>query len=62
MRIGEGRNRQVRKMCEQAGLKVTRLQRIAEGGVELGSLKSGCWRRLTKDEIKSLLGEGKGTT
>ena len=62
VRIGEGRNRQVRKMCEQAGLKVTRLQRIAEGGVELGSLKSGCWRRLTKDEIKSLLGEGKGTT
>ncbi len=60
--IHEGRNRQVRKMCEQAGLKVTRLQRIAEGGVELGSLKSGCWRRLTKDEIKSLLGEGKGTT
>ena len=62
VRIGEGRNRQVRKMCEQAGLKVTRLQRIAEGGVELGSLKSGCWRLLTKDEIKSLLGEGKGTT
>ena len=62
VRIGEGRNRQVRKMCEQAGLKVTRLQRIAEGGVELGSLKSGCWRRLTGDEIKSLLGEGKGTT
>ncbi len=62
VRIGEGRNRQVRKMCEQAGLKVTRLQRVAEGGVELGSLKSGCWRRLTGDEIKSLLGEGKGTT
>ena len=62
VRIGEGRNRQVRKMCEQAGLKVTRLQRVAEGDVELGSLKSGCWRRLTGDEIKSLLGEGKGTT
>ena len=62
VRIGEGRNRQVRKMCERAGLKVTRLQRIAEGGVELGALKSGCWRRLTEAEIKSLLGEGKGTT
>ena len=62
VRIGEGRNRQVRKMCEQAGLKVTRLQRVAEGEVELGALKSGCWRKLTKDEIKSLLGEGKETT
>ena len=49
-------------MCELAGLRVTRLQRIAEGKVELGALKSGCWRKLTKDEIKSLLGEGKGTT
>ena len=55
VRIGEGRNRQVRKMCEQAGLKVTRLQRGAEGGVELGSLKSGCWRRLTQEETEMLL-------
>lgn len=56
--IGEGRNRQVRKMCEQAGLKVTRLLRVEEGGVELGTLKSGCWRHLTKDEIRRLLGKG----
>ncbi len=62
VRIGEGRNRQVRKMCERAGLKVTRLQRVAEGDVELGALKSGCWRNLTREEIKSLLGEGKGNT
>lgn len=55
--IREGRNRQIRRMCEQAGLKVTRLQRVAEGGVELGGLKCGCWRPLTKAEIKSLLGE-----
>ena len=56
--IGEGRNRQVRKMCEQAGLKVTRLLRVEEGGVELGSLKSGCWRHLTKDEVEKLLEKG----
>ena len=55
--IGEGRNRQVRRMCEQAGLKVTRLVRIEEGGVELGSLKTGCWRKLTKTEIDKLLGK-----
>ena len=45
-------------MCEQAGLKVTRLLRVEEGGVELGTLKSGCWRHLTKDEIRRLLGKG----
>ena len=56
--IREGRNRQIRKMCEKAGLKVTRLQRVAEGNVELGSLKSGCFRPLTKNEINSLLTEG----
>ena len=53
--IGEGRNRQVRKMCEQAGLKVTRLVRVEEGGVELGNLKTGCWRKLTKTEITKLM-------
>lgn len=56
--IREGRNRQIRKMCEKAGLKVTRLQRVAEGNVELGDLKSGNFRHLTKNEIKSLLTEG----
>lgn len=52
--ISEGRNRQVRKMCEQAGLKVTRLQRVSEGGVRLGDLKPGTWRPLTRAEIKQL--------
>ena len=51
--ISEGRNRQVRKMCEQAGLKVMRLCRISEGSVELGDLPVGKWRRLTDDEINS---------
>ena len=53
--IHEGRNRQVRKMCEAAGHKVTRLMRVSEGGVELGTLKSGRWRRLTEEELNMLL-------
>ena len=52
--IHEGRNRQVRKMCELVGLKVTRLLRISEGGLELGELKSGCWRHLSKDEVEMI--------
>lgn len=53
--IHEGRNRQVRKMCEIAGLKVTRLLRVSEGGLSLGELKSGKWRRLSEEEIKMLI-------
>ena len=56
--IGEGRNRQVRKMCEQVGLRVTRLCRISEGGLKLGELKSGQWRELTRAEIARLKANG----
>lgn len=49
--IHEGRNRQVRKMCEMVGLKVRRLLRVREGGLELGELKSGSWRHLSAEEI-----------
>lgn len=52
--ISEGRNRQVRKMCEQAGLKVHRLKRISEGTLRLGDLNTGHWRELDKNEIKEL--------
>ena len=52
--IHEGRNRQIRKMCQAAGLRVTRLRRIAEGSVCLGDLKKGCWRYLTAEEIQHL--------
>lgn len=55
--IHEGRNRQVRRMCEMVGLHVTRLVRISEGGLELGELKCGKWRRLTEDEINMLKGQ-----
>ena len=52
--IHEGRNRQVRRMCEQAGMHVTRLRRIREGKLLLGNLPKGKWRYLTGEEIASL--------
>lgn len=55
--IHEGRNRQIRRMCEAAELRVVRLRRIAEGSLRLGTLPSGKWRPLTKEEIEQLYGE-----
>ena len=52
--IHEGRNRQVRRMCELAGMTVTRLRRVAEGGLELGDLALGTWRYLTEEELAKL--------
>ena len=52
--IHEGRNRQVRKMCEAAELRVLRLTRTAEGPLRLGALKPGQWRDLTKEELTAL--------
>ena len=52
--IHEGRNRQIRRMCEAAGLRVTRLKRVAEGSLELGSLKHGEYRDLTAAELAAL--------
>lgn len=54
--IHEGRNRQIRRMCAIAGMRVTRLMRIQEGNLTLGDLPSGKWRYLSKDELKTLLG------
>ena len=53
--IHEGRNRQVRRMCQAAGLEVARLKRIAEGGLRIGELKTGAWRYLEPKEIELLL-------
>lgn len=53
--LKEGRNRQIRKMCEQVGLEVTRLKRIAEGKVQLGALRSGTWEELDGKELSALL-------
>lgn len=52
--IHEGRNRQVRRMCEIAGMKVLRLIRISEGALQLGYLPKGKWRHLTQSEIDML--------
>lgn len=53
--IHEGRNRQIRKMCEQCGLEVRRLKRVAVGKLPLDThLKSGAWRDLTADELAYL--------
>lgn len=52
--IHEGRNRQVRRMCDHAGMQVNRLKRISEGAVKLGKLPLGQWRYLTEEEIQSL--------
>lgn len=50
----EGRNRQIRKMCEALNLEVARLRRIAVGPVKLGMLQTGEWRDLTPAEVESL--------
>lgn len=52
--IREGRNRQIRKMCEAVGLEVARLRRISVGPLRLGMLKPGAWRELTADELRSM--------
>ncbi len=53
--IHEGKNRQIRRMCQQVELQVTRLRRIAEGGVTLGDLPTGTWRPLTQEEVHTLM-------
>ncbi len=52
--IHEGRNRQIRRMCEAANIQVTRLRRISEGSLKLGDLPLGKWRHLTQEEIERL--------
>lgn len=52
--IHEGRNRQVRRMCQAAGMNCTRLRRIREGTLALGDLPLGKWRYLTPDEVAAL--------
>ena len=52
--IHEGRNRQVRRMCQAAGMYVTRLRRIREGKLNLGDLPLGKWRYLTASEVQKL--------
>jgi 23S rRNA pseudouridine2605 synthase len=58
--IHEGRKRQVRRMCEQVGHPIKRLQRTAFGPLALGDLRPGAYRRLTAAELRSLTAAGKG--
>lgn len=53
----EGRNREIRNMCQQLGLEVARLKRIAVGPVKLGMLQPGKWRELTAEEVRVLMAE-----
>lgn len=52
--LREGRNRQIRKMCEAVGLEVGRLKRYAIGRLKLSELKAGKWRYLTEAEVRYL--------
>ena len=51
----EGRNREIRRMCAELGLKVGRLSRIAIGNLRLGGLRPGDWRELEPREVSSLM-------
>lgn len=54
--IHQGKKRQIRRMCAAAGLEVTRLCRVAEGGLRLGGLPPGKWRYLTEEELELIRG------
>ncbi|MBE6535146.1 MAG: rRNA pseudouridine synthase [Ruminococcaceae bacterium] len=62
MTLYEGRNRQIRKMCDAVGLKIRRLSRVSIGKIALGSLTPGKWRRLTKKEIDYLISDKENLT
>ncbi len=55
MILHEGKNREIRRMCEAVGLEVKRLKRTQIGLVKMGMLKQGDWRDLTEKEVKNLL-------
>lgn len=62
MTLYEGRNRQIRKMCELCKLKVLVLTRVAIGKIELNGLRSGEWRHLTPEEVEYLKSESNKNT
>ncbi len=53
--LTEGRNRQIRKMCEQVGLRITTLKRVSIGPLRIGKMKPGDWRELHKNDIDALM-------
>ncbi len=54
--LSEGRNRQIRRMCESAGFKITRLTRVKIGDISSPELPLGKWRYLTEEEVNYLKG------
>lgn len=54
MTLFEGRNRQIRKMCEKANLTVKRLSRVSIGNLKLDGMPVGKWRYLTDEEVEYL--------
>ena len=55
--LREGRNRQIRRMCDLVGLSVVDLFRVRVGAIRLGDLPERRWRVLTPDERRALVGE-----
>ena len=53
-RLTEGRNRQIRHLCEHAGITITRLKRVQQANVILGDLPVGKWRDMTEEELINL--------
>lgn len=62
MTIYEGKNRQIRKMCEAVGLEVARLKRMSIGPIKLGMLQPGQWRELEASEIAAIRNSAKKAT
>jgi len=57
--LSEGRNRQIRKMCEQVGLRIVALQRTRIGPLRIGTMEPGDWRELHKNDIDALIRKAK---
>ena len=53
----EGRNRQIRRMCEALGYNVVKLKRVRINSIKLGSLQPGQWKELTDKEVKELMAQ-----
>ena len=60
--IVEGRNREIRRMCEAVGLEVARLKRISIGSLRLGMLQPGKYRELTDEEVGQLISAARSNT
>lgn len=54
--LTEGKNREIRRLCEAVGHEVTALKRVAFGPLELGTLTAGTWRELTRADVRQLFG------